>query len=203
MRVIAGEHRGRKLLAPAGRATRPTPERVREALFSALESRLGGPGSITGTRVLDLFAGSGALGIEALSRGARAAVFVERAAAALASLRGNLETLGLGARSRVVVSEAERAVEALGRAAERFDVVFVDPPYDTGEGARSLERLAHADLLRAGGIAVLEHPTREAGPEAGGLERERSRRYGSVSITFYSRGAGAGAAPPPRAGDAP
>src|SRR5215831_19345452 len=105
MRIIAGEHRGRTIAAPPGLTTRPTPDRVRGALFSALESRLGGPGSLEGVRVLDLFAGSGALGLEALSRGAMSATFVERDRSALRALHDNIASLKVIDRARVLTED--------------------------------------------------------------------------------------------------
>ncbi|HVY44643.1 MAG TPA: 16S rRNA (guanine(966)-N(2))-methyltransferase RsmD, partial [Minicystis sp.] len=123
MRVIAGALGGRRLVAPPGRATRPTSDRVREAVFSAL-------GDVEGAVVLDLFAGTGALGIEALSRGAAHATFVENARASLAALRENLAALGLGATSSVIAQPAARAVASLaGAPGPAFDLVLVDPPY--------------------------------------------------------------------------
>ena len=123
MRVIAGELGGRRLQAPRGRATRPTSDRVREALFSML-------GDVAGARVLDLFAGSGALGIEALSRGAAEAVFVERDARALRALRANLGALGLAApRAQVRRRDALAALRSARRRKETYDLVFIDPPY--------------------------------------------------------------------------
>ncbi len=136
MRVVAGTHGGRRLEAPAGRSTRPTADRVREALFSIL-------GSVEGLRVLDLFAGSGALGIEALSRGAAEAVFVESDARAAATVRRNLETLGLDGRVH-----SRDALEWLGSAAhdgDTYDLVFVDPPYSSAP--RTAARLS--ELLPA------------------------------------------------------
>jgi 16S rRNA (guanine966-N2)-methyltransferase len=203
MRVIAGEHRGRRLAAPRGSTTRPTPERVREAVFSALESRLGGPGSLAQARVLDLYAGSGALGIEALSRGARLAVFAERDPAALTALRANLEALQLGARARLLPGDAARALARLAAAGERFEAVFLDPPYGGGEGARALAAVGGGGLLRPGDVVILEHAAREAAPEVPGLAREPTRRYGSVSVTFYSPAAAAAPAVPPRTEAAP
>ena len=120
MRVIAGRLGGRKLVAPRGLSTRPTSDRVREALFSAL-------GAVTGARVLDLFAGTGALGVEAISRGAARAVFVESARPALAALRENLGALGLAESARVVPQLAERALGAV-IAEGPFDLIFADPP---------------------------------------------------------------------------
>src|SRR6476646_2543843 len=124
MRVIAGRLGGRRLKAPAGRRTRPTSERVREALFAMLED-------VAGAHVLDLFAGSGALGIEALSRGAAGAVFVERDAGALRALGDNLAALGLAPPVAVVRrADAVRAVEKARAAQEKYDLVFIDPPYE-------------------------------------------------------------------------
>jgi 16S rRNA (guanine966-N2)-methyltransferase len=203
MRVIAGEHRGRRLAAPRGRTTRPTPDRVREAVFSALESRLGGPGSLAQASVLDLYAGTGALGIEALSRGARQAVFAERDAAALAGLRENLAALGLGARALVLAGDATGALARLAAGGQRFDAVFLDPPYEGGEGAKALAAVAAAGVVRPGGVIVLEHAAREAAPEAPGLAHEPTRRYGTVSITFYSPAAAPAPAAPLPTEDAP
>jgi len=188
MRVIAGEHRGRRIEAPPGRTTRPTPDRVREALFSSLEARLGGPGSLRDARVLDLFAGSGALGIEALSRGAAAAVFVEKDPGALARLRENLEELGLLERSRILPGEVRSALAALARSQERFDAVFLDPPYGDPEAVEALRTLGRSEILRSGGVAIFEHATRSDPPVPAEWIRERTRAYGTVAITVLSRG---------------
>jgi len=186
MRIIAGEHRGRTIAAPPGLTTRPTPDRVRGALFSALESRLGGPGSLEGVRVLDLFAGSGALGLEALSRGAASAVFVERDRQALAALQANLAALGLQAQARVVGEDVVHALPSLAAGGERFDAVLMDPPYGDPEAAEALRALAGGTLLRAGGVIVFEHAASEAPPEDSLLQRERTRAYGTVALTVYS-----------------
>jgi 16S rRNA (guanine966-N2)-methyltransferase len=186
MRIIAGEHRGRTLAAPPGLTTRPTPDRVRGALFSALESRLGGPGSLEGVRVLDLFAGSGALGLEALSRGASQATFVERDRAALKSLQANLQTLRLEPRSLVVPEDAVHAVALLARRGERFDAVFMDPPYGAPEASTALSSLGEGGLLRPGGVLVLEHSSSDAPPEDPSFVRERTRSYGTVALTVYT-----------------
>jgi 16S rRNA (guanine966-N2)-methyltransferase len=151
MRVVAGAFGGRRLRAPRGRATRPTSDRVREALFSTLGGR------VIGAHVLDLFAGSGALGIEALSRGARDAVFVERAAATAAVLRANLADLGITATT--CVTDAARFVRELPRAAlPVFDLVLCDPPYTlTSDGLASLlGDLARSQHLSADAIVVAE-----------------------------------------------
>jgi 16S rRNA (guanine966-N2)-methyltransferase len=188
MRVIAGEHRGRKIAAPPGRTTRPTPERVREALFSALESRLGGPGSLQGIQVLDLFAGTGALGIEALSRGAVFAAFVEKDPAALRRLRSNLEELNLLERARILPGEVRGALQALSRSSQRFDAVFLDPPYGDADALAALRDLAQSGLVRPGGVAIFEHAARSQPLIPAEWVRERTRTYGTVAITVLSPG---------------
>ena len=135
MRIIAGEWRGRKLVAPAGDATRPTTDRTRETLFSMLTSRLG---TFADLAVADLFAGSGALGLEALSRGAASALLVEQDARALDAIRANIATLGAGKRATVRAG----SVMALGPAPRALDCVLVDPPYRTGAGAVAVDKLA-------------------------------------------------------------
>jgi 16S rRNA (guanine966-N2)-methyltransferase len=175
VRVVAGRLGGRRLRAPAGRATRPTSDRVREALFAAL-------GDVTGTEVLDLFAGSGALGIEALSRGADGAVFVERAPVALRALRGNLSDLGLDAEVRP--ADARAALRALGRAGRHFDLVLVDPPYALADriGA-DLDRLL-PPVLAAGARVVCESDRRA--PIALELPVLDRRRYGDTLLTVHA-----------------
>jgi len=177
VRVIAGSLGGRLLKAPRGRATRPTSDRVKEALFAML-------GPIEDARVMDLFAGSGALGIEALSRGALLAVFVERDARATRALGENLKLLGLDAS----VAELRRGevLAALRRARERaetYDLLFVDPPYDQ---ARELEGALAALVppLLAPGARVAVESDRRA-PLDLGLEVERQKRYGDTSITIH------------------
>lgn len=177
MRVIAGRLGGRRLSAPRGRTTRPTADRVREALFSML-------GGIDGASVLDLFAGSGALGIEALSRGAESALFVERDAVAVATLRGNLAQLGLeDSDARVRVGDALSALRAARRAGETYDLVFVDPPYNQ---ARELERGLSALLpaLLAPDARVVVESDRRAPIELP-LDVEQRKRYGDTTITIH------------------
>lgn len=162
MRVIAGEWRGRRLVAPKGDATRPTADRTRETLFSMLVSRLG---SFEGLRVADLFAGSGALGLEALSRGAASCLFVDQDAAALAALRRNIETLG--ARSRATVQPG--SVMSLGPARAAYDLILLDPPYETGAGQVAIDRLLRLGWLAPHTWLSLEISAREPialkGPE--------------------------------------
>ncbi|HSZ70390.1 MAG TPA: 16S rRNA (guanine(966)-N(2))-methyltransferase RsmD [Solirubrobacteraceae bacterium] len=179
MRVIAGTFGGRRLHAPRGRATRPTSERVREALFSML-------GPLQGEVVLDLFAGTGALAIEALSRGAARAVLVERDRRALGALERNLAELGLGpVQAEVRRDEALRAVRnACGRA-ETYDLVFVDPPYgQAGELGRELA-VALPPLLAPRARVVVESDARRGGPSLLPIAVEAQRRYGDTSVTIH------------------
>lgn len=174
MRIIAGEWRRRPIVAPAGDTTRPTADRTRETLFSMLLSRLG---SFEGLAVADLFAGSGALGLEALSRGAARAIFVEQDAAALRSLRANIANLR--AQSQCDVRAA--SVMSLGRASEPLDLVMMDPPYGTGAGAVALDR-----LTRLGWIGPASWITIETGRDENiavkGFEVEATRDVGKARL---------------------
>lgn len=181
MRIIAGELRGRRIAAPAGREVRPTADRVREALFSSLGGR------VMGARVLDLFAGSGALGLEALSRGAVAAVFVERARPVIEVLRRNIDALGMADRARVIPGDAAAALGALARRGETFEVVFLDPPYRGGALEDALGRLAAANVLAAGAVIIAEHPTGAEPSPAGSLRAVAVKRYGDTSLTFLEQ----------------
>jgi 16S rRNA (guanine966-N2)-methyltransferase len=178
MRVIAGRLGGRRLRAPRGRTTRPTADRVREALFSML-------GDVQGAHVLDLFAGSGALGIEALSRGAARAVFVERERFALEALRSNLEELGIGAsEGEIRRGDALGALRATRKRGETYDLVFVDPPYALAQAlSRDLPPML-APVLRAGARVVVESDRRA--PLEPGLAAQASRRYGDTTITIHT-----------------
>jgi 16S rRNA (guanine966-N2)-methyltransferase len=178
LRVIAGKYGGRRLRAPRGRATRPTSERVREAVFSML-------GELEGAVVLDLFAGTGALAIEALSRGAARAVLVERDPRALAALRANLAELGVGAEeAEVRRGEAGAALRNARERRETYDLLFVDPPYrHAGATGRELEA-ALPPVLAPRARVVVERDWRTE-PPALPLELELRRRYGDTEITIY------------------
>jgi 16S rRNA (guanine966-N2)-methyltransferase len=184
MRITGGTFRSRALKAPRGDATRPTSDRVREALFSILASRR----EIAGARVLDLYAGTGALGLEALSRGAAHATFVERAKEAQAALRANVAALGVGDRARILASPVELLPKLLGDDAP-FDLVLADPPYadvSSGTAPRALSALVHARLVANGALVVLEHAHKDAAPSIAGLDLEDARRYGDTSLAFYA-----------------
>ncbi len=178
MRVIAGRYGGRRLTAPKGRTTRPTSERVREALFAML-------GDIHGAHVLDLFAGTGALGIEALSRGAEKAVFVECERAAIQALQSNLVALGL-VEERAQLRR-ERVQDALSRARERketYDLILIDPPY--GQALQLEPRLPAAleGVLAPRARVVLERDRRRPSLDLG-LRLEKERRYGDTIIAIH------------------
>ena len=175
MRIVAGRHKGRRLRAPAGAATRPTADRVREAVFSIV-------GPVEGMRVLDLYAGSGALGLEALSRGAESATFVESGRPALAAIRANLEAAG--EKAEVVASDA---IKWLRAAADReFDLVFCDPPYDAAaEIAQTLTEL----LPRvAAPQALIVTESSKRNPLTLDLPLTDERTYGDTRIAIYRGG---------------
>jgi 16S rRNA (guanine966-N2)-methyltransferase len=179
MRIIAGEFKGRRLAPVKGRI-RPTGDKVREAVFSIL-----GP-AVAGARVLDLFAGTGALALEALSRGARQAVLVEDRDAALEVLGRNLEALGLKGRARVMPLPVKKALKKLAVQGTKFDLVFLDPPYGRGLAAATLTALEASGLLAPEAQAVAEHSRRETLAERlGRLRLTHSRQYGDTRVAFY------------------
>jgi 16S rRNA (guanine966-N2)-methyltransferase len=188
MRIIAGSLRSRTLEAPAGLATRPTSDRLRETLFNVLISRTQGP-RIGGTRFLDLYAGSGAVGIEALSRGATTVDFVERAEPALRVLRANLARLGLTAGFSIHAASVGAVLRRMKPGAA-FDLIFLDPPYDEEkEYASTLGLLggAGAGLLAAGAIVIAEHSKKKPLDEQyGNLRRTRLLTQGDAALSFYS-----------------
>jgi 16S rRNA (guanine(966)-N(2))-methyltransferase RsmD len=183
MRVIAGEHGGRRLLTLPGRALRPTLDRVRESLFSILGD------DVEGARALDLFAGTGALGIEALSRGAASALFVDADARALAVLRKNLAALGLERRARAQQAKLPRALKTLLRAGPAFDIIFADPPYRTSLARETIELLAAAPWFPGWRCVVVETEkeadvTRWVERAAGARVSVDRRVYGDTAISL-------------------
>jgi 16S rRNA (guanine966-N2)-methyltransferase len=182
MRIIAGRHRGRTLLAPEGDAVRPTSDRAREALFNILahgDLAASGP-SYADATVLDAFAGTGAFGLEALSRGAAAAIFLEKSRLALTALRRNIATLGEDARSRVIAADATAPPKAPAAAA----LAFLDPPYNKGLAAPALAALAAAGFLAPDALAVVEIQAAEILPPPAGFTVLDERRYGVAKLVF-------------------
>jgi 16S rRNA (guanine966-N2)-methyltransferase len=184
MRIVGGEHRGKPLAAPSGRHTRPTTDRVREAIFNILEHGIDGF-DIAGTRVLDLFAGSGALGLEALSRGARFVQFIDEQSAARGIIRQNADSLGLIGRCKIWRRDASR----LGRCAPQppFDLVFADPPYGKGLASKALDELQAGGWLSDRAVVVIEEAGDQDLEVPAGLEVLSKRDYSDTRVTFLGK----------------
>ncbi|WAL41338.1 16S rRNA (guanine(966)-N(2))-methyltransferase RsmD [Brevibacterium sp. BRM-1] len=186
MRIVAGRHASRPLRTPPGDGTRPTSDRVRESLFGSLESL----GMLAGAQVLDVFAGSGALGLEALSRGAARAVFVERAAGPARVIAANAAALGEGAAAEVRVQAALPALAALAQEGRAFDLVLADPPYPLPEAQVSAVLTAAAALLADdASLLVLERSARSPEPDAAaaGLALYDTKSYGETAVYLFER----------------
>ncbi len=186
MRITGGTLRSRQLRAPRGQATRPTSDRVREALFAIL----GSAGALAGARVLDLYAGTGALAFEALSRGAAHATLVESSRDALVVLRANVAGLGLQDQTRIVAGDVRAHVSSLARQGP-FDLVLADPPWeqvDEGAPQAVLAALAQSGGLADDAIVVLEHAARTASPQIDALVQTGTRRYGDTALAFFKTG---------------
>jgi 16S rRNA (guanine966-N2)-methyltransferase len=183
MRVIAGKYRSRSLQAPAGADVRPTSDKLRGTLFNVLAATI----DIEETVWLDVYAGSGAVGIEALSRGARQVYFVESARTAVAIIRQNLKSLGVETGWQVLEQPAVRALRQLDAEAVSADVIFLDPPYDDAEAyEQALGFLSQSRLLKPETIVIAEHDKRfDPGPRFGGLTRYRELKQGDAVLSFY------------------
>lgn len=181
MRIISGTSRGRKLVAPKNQSLRPTSDRVKESIFNILQDEM------EGRVVLDLFAGTGNLGIEALSRGAKRAVFVEKGRQALRLIQKNLTQLGLEGRSEILPKDVSRAIGILNQRGEYFDLILMDPPYEKGLIQNTLMKLNSHQIYHTNSILVIEHNRREPLPR--GLSRWnliRQRRIGDTVISFLT-----------------
>jgi 16S rRNA (guanine966-N2)-methyltransferase len=182
MRVIGGNARGRRLKVPKGQTLRPTAARVKEALFNIL------PHDLSGTKVLDLFAGTGNVTIEALSRGAAAAILVDSSSESGKAIRENLRRLHLTDRTKVWIMPVARALRFLARHGETFDLIFLDPPYDCEWIDRTLGIIARERLLRESGMLIAEHSIREkVEPRYDSLALHDQRRYGSTLLSFFKQ----------------
>lgn len=181
MRVIAGSQKGRRLLSPEGTSLRPTSDRVKEALFSILNAR------ISGARFLDLYAGTGAIGIEALSRGAQHATFVESHADSLRLLRENLARCGLTAQADIHPCTASAYLQR-GQPQEAYDLVFADPPYqETADSLAMLSALSVSAIIAPTSTVILEHGSKSTlSPEIGRLSLVRQYRYGDTTLSLFS-----------------
>jgi 16S rRNA (guanine966-N2)-methyltransferase len=187
MRIVAGDFRGRVLRAPPGAGTRPTSDRARQAVFNILEHAPwspGGVGGLRGLRVIDLFAGSGALGLEALSRGAAFCLFVETEAEARGAIRENVDAFGLFGRSRIHRRDATDLGDKPAGDGAPFDLAFLDPPYGQGLGERALAGLRAGGWLTPDAVVMLEKGTGEAGLQVPGYEALDARDYGAARVHF-------------------
>jgi len=191
LRIVSGKYRGRALNAPEGQATRPTSDRAREAVFNMLEHAAWSP-ALTDARVIDLFAGSGALGLEALSRGAAFCLFVETDAAARGAIRQNTETLAPGGdlfgRTRIHRRDATDLGPRPGGDGAPFDIAFLDPPYHQGLGERALAELVAGGWLANDAVVVFERGADEADLAAPGFQTLDDRRYGAARVYFLRLG---------------
>lgn len=184
LRIISGAYKGRKLHSYPGLSIRPTSDRTRESVFNILSSLYE---SFAEKRVLDLYAGTGALGIEALSRGARTAIFVESQQAARAVLQKNLAFITGPAAHEIIGLPVEAALPQLHKRGAVFDLIFIDPPYRQGLVGPAMEALAAGSLCGKGSIILCEHFIRDAVEECyGPLERFDTRRYGQTIVSFYT-----------------
>ena len=183
MRIVGGQFRGRALTAPEGQGTRPTSDRAREALFNVLGHAAWAP-DLNGARVIDLFAGSGALGFEAISRGADFCLFVETDDGARGAIRENAENLGLFGKTRVHRRSATDLGVRPGSAGEAFTLACLDPPYGKGLGEQTLARLAEGDWLKPGALVVFERGSDEPEIDTPGYQRLDARDYGAARVLF-------------------
>ncbi len=182
MRIVGGKFKGHSIMAPSGSATRPTSDRVRESIFNILAHGIDGL-EIDGARVLDLFAGTGALGLEAISRGSRFCQFVDDAAEARGLIRTNADALGVIGLAKIW----KRDATDLGLCAPqpKFDLVFADPPYNKGLGDRALASLVNGQWLNPGAIVVLEEAVKAEVADRAGLTLIDRRDYGDTQVRFY------------------
>ncbi|WP_269514003.1 16S rRNA (guanine(966)-N(2))-methyltransferase RsmD [Brevundimonas subvibrioides] len=183
MRIVAGKLKGRAIVAPEGQGTRPTSDRARQAIFNVLEHAAWAE-PLAGARVMDLFAGSGALGFEAMSRGAAFGLFVETDEAARGAIRENADTFGVMGATRVHRRSAIDLGARPGSDGEAFDLAFLDPPYGRGLGEQSLQRLLEGNWLKPGALVVFERGSDEPEIETPGYERLDARDYGAARVLF-------------------
>ena len=184
MRVISGALKGKRLFSTKGLELRPTSDRVRESIFNILRDE------IRGARVLDLFAGTGALGIEALSRGGGEAVFVEKSSASLTALKKNISHCGLEDKSEILPREVPAAIKSLEEREASFHLIFLDPPYAKGLAFQTLEILGRSSVVAPGALIVAEHAPAEPLNGVRGLERVDRRKYGGTLVSFFRQAEG-------------
>ncbi len=182
MRIIAGKYRSRLIRSPRNAEVRPTKDRIREALFNIIIEY------INGAEVLDLFAGSGAFGIEAVSRGAKSAVFVDNDRGCVKAIEDNLNALNVeDSKFGILKMDAFRAIDKFVNNGKKFDIIFLDPPYYEDMAKKCLIKLSERDILKLRCVIVAEHHRKDILPqETGGIASYRSAYYGDICLTFYS-----------------
>lgn len=180
MRIIAGEAKGRRLKGCKGKKIRPTTDRVKETIFNLIR------GMVSGAKVLDLFAGSGNLGLESLSRGARQVTFVDSSPRAVSVIKENIETLGFERRAAVKRDDVFRMISRLGKRREGFNLIFADPPYERGLAQKTIDHLSRSPVLEDGGAVVVEHSKREQ-IEPKGFRVDKNRNFGDSLVTVLVR----------------
>jgi 16S rRNA (guanine(966)-N(2))-methyltransferase RsmD len=180
MRIIAGTARHRVIESVPDSLTRPTTDRIKESIFNILSFR------IPGSEILDLFAGTGNMGLEAISRGAQSAVFVDLRKVSIDTIHKNIETLGFTSQSTVIMSEAEKAVLFLSKNKNTFDIIFCDPPYHKGLDVPSMDLIQREHLLKKDGILIVRYHQNTKLPETlGAIEMYRQKKYGDCIVSFY------------------
>ncbi|MBO9559278.1 MAG: 16S rRNA (guanine(966)-N(2))-methyltransferase RsmD [Caulobacter sp.] len=184
MRIVSGQYRGKTIVTPPGDNTRPTSDRARQAVFNILEHAAWAP-ELHGARVIDVFAGSGALGLEAMSRGAAFCLFVETDDNARGAIRENMEAFGLFGQARVHRRDATDPGVRPGSVGQPFDIAFLDPPYAKGLGEKALAALRAGDWLAPGAVVVFERGRDEPDPAPEGFERLDARDYGAARVFFF------------------
>jgi len=182
MRIIAGSAKGKRIKSRKGNETRPTLDRVKESLFSIIHPY------VEGSTFLDLFSGTGNIALEAISRGSKRAVMIEKEQEALKVIIENVNNLGFEDRCRAYKNDVERAVEILGKKREKFDIIFMDPPYKDNVCTKVIKKIQKADILAENGLIIAEHHFQEdLAEEIGEFKKSDERRYGNKEITFYTR----------------
>jgi 16S rRNA (guanine(966)-N(2))-methyltransferase RsmD len=182
MRIIGGQFRGRKIKHPEIEAVRPTKDRIREAVFNMVA------GYVPGACVLDLFAGSGAFGLESLSRGAEKAVFVEQDSLCSKVLADNISSLGIGDKATIIQEDTFKSLELLNEDKESFDLVFSDPPYNMGMSKKTLIMINHYDILNPSGLLIIEHHEAEEIPDSSGdVSLFKQKTYKDISISVFRK----------------
>lgn len=181
MRVIAGSLKGRRLKPPRGIETRPTTDRVKESIFSMIHT------SITDSIIIDLFSGTGNLGIEALSRGAEKVFFVDKNKNSIKLIKENIESMGLKEKSEVLFCDALRAIKRLASLPNKFDIIFMDPPYSKGFIIPCMEAIDAERILNEDGFILIEHDLKDTLPnKVGRLTKRKEKKYGNTMISIYA-----------------